>query len=87
MGVPRMTVRIGGLFVMALILSIGLDVIWFVYFARHWWNTNYVDDHSLNGLRVWTIIAVIVLWAVKVKMAHVGSPCRARLLEFEIPAD
>ena len=54
-------------------LSIGLDIIWFIYYVsvpvllcQPWWSSNYIDSGSLSGLRAFDVIMVGVLWLVKV---------------------
>ena len=69
MGVPRMSFNIGILFVAMLVVSISLDLIWFVVYVRYFWNEQYIDSNSLNGVRVWTVIDVIILWGIKVVAA------------------
>ena len=61
-----MTFRLGLVFIGMIVVSLILDFVWFLYYRSPWWNEKYIDDNSLNGTRVFTVIMVIFLWFVKV---------------------
>lgn len=49
-----------GLFIQNLI-----DFFWIYYCAREWWNSNYIDSHSLDRIRDVVVVCTIVLFFIR----------------------
>lgn len=65
---PEMNQKMMYIYIGAIVFSMILDIVWLIIYFQSWWNTPYIDDNLLSGLRKYIEVMTIILLFVKLAL-------------------